>query len=130
MIFILYKYAPDYKELFLLVCLSRVALLWPNIKIFFKKCHLVGFFLDIYDRAGSCWFHLVEKGGWLMERQTLSVREVAEYIGVHRDTVYALVREGEIPHVRLKQLILFRRELIDAWFLELECENKLGVVFL
>jgi len=59
-----------------------------------------------------------------MERQTLSVREVAEYIGVHRDTVYALVREGEIPHVRLRQRILFRRESIDAWLQELERENK------
>src|SRR5690625_7856913 len=124
MIFILYKYAPDYKELFLLVCLSRVALLWPNIKIFFKKCHLVGFFLDIYDRAGSCWFHLVEKGGWLMERQTLSVREVAEYIGVHRDMVYALVREGDIPHVRVRQRILFCWESIDVWLQELDLANK------
>src|SRR5690625_7553949 len=115
MIFILYKYAPDYKELFLLVCLSRVALLWPNIKIFFKKCHLVGFFLDIYDRAGSCWFHLVEKGGWLMERQTVSVGEVAEYIGVHGDTVCAVVREGGSPDVRGRRRIVFGWVCIVGW---------------
>lgn len=33
-----------------------------------------------------------------MSRNTMTVQEVAEYLGVHHDTIYTMVREKEIPH--------------------------------
>ncbi|MBY6276800.1 helix-turn-helix domain-containing protein [Symbiobacterium thermophilum] len=55
-----------------------------------------------------------------MERKTLTVQEVAEYLGVHRDTIYAMVRQKQIPHFRIRRRILFSREAIDAWIREQE----------
>ncbi|WP_423804195.1 helix-turn-helix domain-containing protein [Paenibacillus macerans] len=45
----------------------------------------------------------------------MTVTETAELIGVHRNTVYNLVREGQIPYVRVRDRILFHRDVIEAW---------------
>ena len=50
-----------------------------------------------------------------MEKATLTVSEVAEYLGVCPDTVYAMVRDRQINHFRVRNRILFRKESIDAW---------------
>lgn len=55
-----------------------------------------------------------------MQRRTIKVAEAAEYIGVSKDTIYKLVREGEIPHIRLGKRILFRIESLEAWLQERE----------
>jgi excisionase family DNA binding protein len=36
-----------------------------------------------------------------MEGQLLTLDQVAEYLGVHRDTVYKLVRSGRLPALQL-----------------------------
>ncbi|MFD1851402.1 helix-turn-helix domain-containing protein [Oceanobacillus bengalensis] len=53
-----------------------------------------------------------------MERYTMTVKEVADYIGLHTDTIYDLVRENKIPHFRIGRKILFTKETIDNWVLE------------
>nr|WP_206763739.1 helix-turn-helix domain-containing protein [Cytobacillus firmus] len=55
-----------------------------------------------------------------IQRKTLTAQEVAEYIGVHVDTIYTMVRQKEIPHVRVRRRILFSIETIDAWMRDLE----------
>ncbi|TCJ01339.1 helix-turn-helix domain-containing protein [Cytobacillus praedii] len=50
-----------------------------------------------------------------MQRKTLTAQEIAKYIGVHVDTIYTMVRQREIPHVRVRRRILFNVETIDAW---------------
>lgn len=55
-----------------------------------------------------------------MERKTLTVQEVAQYLGVHTDTIYTMVRQKQIPHFRIRRRILFSREAIDAWIREQE----------
>jgi len=50
-----------------------------------------------------------------MQRKTLTVNEVADYIGVHPDTIYNMVREKQIPHVRVRRRIFFTVEAIDRW---------------
>lgn len=50
-----------------------------------------------------------------MTKLTLSVREVAELIGVSQTTIYTMVREGQIPHVRVRGRIIFHRETIEKW---------------
>ncbi|WP_102274055.1 excisionase family DNA-binding protein [Cytobacillus massiliigabonensis] len=55
-----------------------------------------------------------------MQRKTLTAQEIANYIGVHVDTIYTMVRQKEIPHVRVRRRILFNIETIDAWMRGLE----------
>ena len=50
-----------------------------------------------------------------MQRKTLTTEEVAEYIGVHKDTIYTMVRQKQIPHIRIRRRIFFSKETIDAW---------------
>ncbi|WP_223596694.1 helix-turn-helix domain-containing protein [Neobacillus bataviensis] len=50
-----------------------------------------------------------------MERKTLTVKETAAYIGVSKDSIYTLVREGSIPCVRVGKRILFRKNTIENW---------------
>lgn len=48
-----------------------------------------------------------------METCTITVKDVATYLGVHTDTIYDLVREGSLPHIRFGRKILFLKEAID-----------------
>ncbi|KPH71568.1 helix-turn-helix domain-containing protein [Oceanobacillus caeni] len=53
-----------------------------------------------------------------MERRTMTVKEVATFLGVHSDTIYDLVRDEEIPHFRIRSKILFLPEVIEKWIQE------------
>jgi excisionase family DNA binding protein len=55
-----------------------------------------------------------------MQRKTLTPQEIAEYIGVHVDTIYTMVRQKQIPHLRVRRRIFFSRETIDAWMRDQE----------
>ncbi|WP_404452561.1 helix-turn-helix domain-containing protein [Virgibacillus necropolis] len=55
-----------------------------------------------------------------MERQTITVKEVANYLGVHTDTIYALVKEKQIPHMKIGTRILFTMQSIDLWIQDQE----------
>ena len=46
----------------------------------------------------------------------MTADEVAEYLGVDRNTVYEYAARGMIPHKRLGKRVLFRRGSIIAWF--------------
>ncbi|MCL6571732.1 MAG: helix-turn-helix domain-containing protein [Bacillus sp. (in: Bacteria)] len=50
-----------------------------------------------------------------MKRNTLTVQEVAMYLGVHQDTIYTMVRQKQIPHFRIRRRILFHQETINVW---------------
>jgi excisionase family DNA binding protein len=50
-----------------------------------------------------------------MTKVTLSVNEVAEVIGVSPACIYTMVREGQIPHRKVRARILFHRETIESW---------------
>ncbi|MFE0296263.1 helix-turn-helix domain-containing protein [Priestia megaterium] len=59
-----------------------------------------------------------------MDRQTISVKEAAVYIGVSKDLIYELVRESKIPHLKLNRRILFRIGCLNDW---LTTQEKLSV---
>ena len=44
-----------------------------------------------------------------------SVTELSEYLGVSTDCIYAMVRENQIPFVRIRRRILFYRDSINSW---------------
>jgi len=45
----------------------------------------------------------------------LKADQVAEVLGIKKATVYALVRENRIPHVKLGRNVRFRPAAIDDW---------------
>ena len=49
-----------------------------------------------------------------MERW-LSVKEIADHLGVKRDTVYKWVRTTDIPFHRIGKLVKFQISEIDKW---------------
>lgn len=61
-----------------------------------------------------------------MERETMTVKDVAAYLRVHTDMIYALVKQKEIPHVRLGSRILFTKESIQGWMLDQEEKSLNG----
>lgn len=50
-----------------------------------------------------------------MMKVTLTVKEVAELLRVSTGTIYAMVREEQIPYFRARGVILFHRETIEKW---------------
>lgn len=48
-------------------------------------------------------------------RNIFSVKETAEYCGVSISTVYDMVRTKEIPHTRVRNRIIFHRDVLDHW---------------
>lgn len=58
-----------------------------------------------------------------MQRTTITAQEAADYIGVHIDTIYTMVRQKEIPHIRVRRRILFKVESIDAWLHQQEINS-------
>jgi excisionase family DNA binding protein len=50
-----------------------------------------------------------------MKKITLSVKEVAELTGVSTTSIYAMVRENQIPYTRVRARIIFHKDVIDAW---------------
>jgi excisionase family DNA binding protein len=51
----------------------------------------------------------------LQVKVVLSVSELSEYLGVSTDCIYTMVRENQIPFVRIRRRILFYRDSINSW---------------
>ena len=50
-----------------------------------------------------------------MDERWLSVDEIAEYLGVSKDTVYVWINEKGMPAHRMGRLWKFKREEVDGW---------------
>jgi excisionase family DNA binding protein len=53
-------------------------------------------------------------------RPLLTAEEVAERLRVTKCWIYAEVRAGRLPHVRLGRYVRFRAGAIDSWIEEIE----------
>jgi excisionase family DNA binding protein len=53
-------------------------------------------------------------------RALLTAEEVAERLRVTKCWIYAEVRAGRLPHVRLGRYVRFRARAIDAWIEQIE----------
>ena len=53
-----------------------------------------------------------------MRKQIMSVDDVAAYFGLHKDTIYDLVRENKIPHIRLGGRIFFLEDVLEKWMMD------------
>ncbi|NTU30651.1 helix-turn-helix domain-containing protein [Brevibacillus sp. HB1.1] len=44
-----------------------------------------------------------------------SVSEIAKYLNVSTNSIYAMAREKQIPHVRIRRRIMFPMDIIEEW---------------
>lgn len=58
-----------------------------------------------------------------IERTTIKVNEVAEYLGLSKDFIYKLCRERKIPKIKIGSRIMFKKDTIDKWLSDLEEES-------
>lgn len=59
----------------------------------------------------------------MIQRTTLTTKEVSEYLGLSLDFVYKLARSGELPSVKVGSRVLFRVATVDKWLQEKEQES-------
>ena len=52
-----------------------------------------------------------------IKRATMSVEEMAVYLGIGRNKAYRMVRERVVPALRLGRRIVIPREEFEAWIL-------------
>ncbi|WP_449603631.1 helix-turn-helix domain-containing protein [Paenibacillus sp. Marseille-Q9583] len=51
-------------------------------------------------------------------KKTSTVNEIAQYLNVSTDSIYTMVREKQIPHVRIRRRIIFLDEVVEQWLKE------------
>lgn len=49
--------------------------------------------------------------------QIMTLQEAAKYLGIHQVTLYRLIRESDIPAIRLRGQWRFKKDHLDAWLL-------------
>jgi excisionase family DNA binding protein len=49
------------------------------------------------------------------QKEMMTVKELSNYICVSETTVRKLIRESQIPFIRILSKILFKKEDIDIW---------------
>ncbi|WNN77026.1 helix-turn-helix domain-containing protein [Lysinibacillus capsici] len=52
------------------------------------------------------------------KKMTMSVDELAEELQVSKTTIYTMVSQNEIPHIKVRGRILFHRATIEKWLVE------------
>lgn len=50
-----------------------------------------------------------------MEDRWLSVDDIAEYLGVKRDTIYKWIAEREMPAHKVGRFWKFKKDQVDVW---------------
>ncbi|MBT2293717.1 helix-turn-helix domain-containing protein [Paenibacillus sp. FSL R7-0204] len=55
--------------------------------------------------------------------KTFTVNEIAEYLNVSTDSIYTMVREKQIPHVRIRRRIIFIDEIVEQWLKD-QCNSR------
>lgn len=50
--------------------------------------------------------------------QIMTIKEVAKYLGIHFITVYRLIKETDIPVLKLRGQWRFKKDILDAWLIK------------
>ncbi len=50
-----------------------------------------------------------------MEDRWLSVEEIAQYLGISKDTVYTWINKRKMPSHKIGRLWKFKKEQVDTW---------------
>lgn len=55
-----------------------------------------------------------------LNRTALTPQEAADFLGVHKETIYIMVRNGQIPHFKVRKKIFFRVDSLNEWIKQQE----------
>jgi excisionase family DNA binding protein len=58
------------------------------------------------------------------DAKVITIGELADYLRVHRSTVYRLLKKAQLPGFRIGSDWRFNREDIDRWCLPAECGSR------
>jgi len=53
-----------------------------------------------------------------MEKKYLTVRELSEYLGIPKHTIYSWTSMKRTPYVKIGRLLRFDKNKIDSWLKE------------
>ena len=67
----------------------------------------------------------MKRNGMRNKEQIMTLREVAQYLGLHVMTVYKLTREGRVPAAKIGGQWRFKRDVLDEW-LETQMHRNSG----
>ena len=59
-------------------------------------------------------------------KKVMTVKEIAEYLGVHPMTIYKYVQDGKIPAFKIGASWRIRKDSIKKWMDENEHKNQGG----
>ena len=68
--------------------------------------------------TGACYeaaFQVKKEWRPEMEDRWLSVDEIADHLGIKRDTVYKWISERQMPGHKIGRLWKFKKDQVDAW---------------
>ncbi len=51
-------------------------------------------------------------------KEIMDVKELAQYLGIGKSKIYALIRQKKIPASRIGRQYRFSKDVIDAWLKE------------
>ena len=57
----------------------------------------------------------MKKNGARSKESIMTLREVAQYLGLHVMTVYKLTREVRVPAAKIGGQWRFKRDVLDEW---------------
>ena len=60
----------------------------------------------------------------MAETVLLTVRDVQEVTQLGRTKIYELMRDGQLPYLRIGRSVRIRREVLEAWLAKLEEELR------
>ena len=58
-----------------------------------------------------------------MTKKYMSVKEIGNYLGISRPFIYKLLKNKQIPHIRLGKKYLFNIENIEKYFADKQINN-------
>ena len=62
----------------------------------------------------------------MMEERWLSIKEISEYLGVTRETIYKWIDYKEMPGHRIGKFWKFKRNEVDKWVKSGKAADKIN----
>lgn len=49
------------------------------------------------------------------EKQVMDIKELAEYLGIGKSTIYNLIKKKKIPASKIGKQYRFSKDVVDSW---------------
>ncbi|MBQ3834346.1 MAG: helix-turn-helix domain-containing protein [Elusimicrobia bacterium] len=49
------------------------------------------------------------------DKQVMDIKELAEYLGIGKSTIYNLIRQKKIPAAKIGKQYRFSKDVVDSW---------------